>query len=145
MGRYDGVSYALTLIDAYAPGQAGSVLLTVAKDRNGGVGVKGRPVVEVHFAPAANNRTLVTFRRPDTQERGIQAVRHHGQNRQMSGGQQRHPDPGPNCASSASRRRWTRGIEMLELAGRIIRSKEGKRHIFSLVSPCTYRLAKKSA
>jgi hypothetical protein len=36
MGRYDGVSCALSLIDAYGPGQAGSVLLTVGKDRNGG-------------------------------------------------------------------------------------------------------------
>ncbi len=75
MGRYDGVSYALTLVDAYAPGQAGSVLLTVAKDRNGGVGVKGRPVAQIYFMPAADNRTLVSFRVPDDQSSALKPLK----------------------------------------------------------------------
>jgi hypothetical protein len=37
LGRYDGVSYNLTLIEAYSPKHAGAVRLTIAKDRNGGV------------------------------------------------------------------------------------------------------------
>ena len=37
-----------------------------------------------------------------------------------------------------------RAIEMLEQKRRIVRNKEGRRHIFNLMSPCRYRL-KKSA
>ena len=144
MGRYDGVSYALSLIDAYGPGQAGSVLLTVAKDRNGGVGVKGRPVVEVHFTPAENNRTLVTFQRPDIQ----------GEASKLSGimgkiikclEDNNGTLPRTELRKLGKSQTVDKGIEMLELGRRLIRSKEGKSHIFSLVSPCTYRLAKKSA
>lgn len=144
MGRYDGVSYALTLIDPYGPGQAGSVLLTVAKDRNGGVGVKGRPVVEVHFAPAECNRTIVSFRQPDTQGEASKLSAIMGKIvkclEDNSG-----TLPRTELRKLGKSQTVDKGIEMLELAGRIMRSKEGKRHIFSLVSPCTYRLVKKSA
>lgn len=144
MGRYDGVSYALSLIDAYSPGQAGAVLLTVAKDRNGGVGVKGKPVVEVHFTPAENNRTLVTFRLPegrgeDSKVAGIMAkivALLEANNGTVSRTELR---------KLGKSQTVDKGIEMLELGRRIIRSKEGKSHFFSLVASCTYRLGKKSA
>jgi len=144
MGRYDGVSYALSLIEAYSPGQAGAVLLTVAKDRNGGVGVKGKPVVEVHFTPAENNRTLVTFRLPEGR----------GEDSKVAGIMAKIVAILEANNGSASRTELRKlgksqtvdkGIEMLELGRRIIRSKEGKSHFFSLVASCTYRLAKKSA
>ncbi len=144
MGRYDGVSYALSLIEAYSPGQAGAVLLTVAKDRNGGVGVKGKPVVEVHFTPAENNRTLVTYRLPegrgeDSKVAGIMAkivALLEANNGSVSRTELR---------KLGKSQTVDKGIEMLELGRRIIRSKEGKSHFFSLVASCTYRLGKKSA
>ena len=144
IGRYDGVSYALSLIEAYSPGQAGAVLLTVAKDRNGGVGVKGKPVVEVHFTPAENNRTLVTYRLPegrgeDSKLAGIMAkivALLEANNGSVSRTELR---------KLGKSQTVDKGIEMLELGRRIIRSKEGKSHFFSLVASCTYRLGKKSA
>lgn len=143
MGRYDGVSYALTLIEAYAPGQAGAVLLTVAKDRNGGVGVKGKPVVEVHFTPAENSRTLVTFRLPEPQTSSIKPLRTMAKIMELM----------EECkqATKADLRKLgksqmvDRAIELLEQEGRILRSKEGKKHVFNIRGKCTYRLGKKSA
>jgi hypothetical protein len=143
MGRYDGVSYALTLIDAYSPGQAGSVLLTVAKDRNGGIGVKGKPVVEVHFMPAADNRTSVSFRVPDDQTSSIKPLRTMAKIMELL----------DECkqATKADLRKLgksqavDRAIELLEQEGRILRSKEGKKHVFNVQGKCTYRLGKKSA
>jgi hypothetical protein len=38
-----------------------------------------------------------------------------------------------------------RAIELLEQEGRILRSKEGKKHVFNVQGKCTYRLGKKSA
>ena len=144
MGRYDGVSYALSLIDAYSPGVAGSVLLTVAKDRNGGVGVKGRPVVEVHFAPAPDNRTLVTFLAPDAQRETSKLSEIMG--KIVNALEDNNGTlPRAELRKLGKSQMVDRGIEMLELGCRLTRFKEGKRHIFSLVSPCTYRLAKKSA
>ena len=49
-------------------GRPARCLLTVAKDRNGGVGVKGSPVAQIHFMPAADNRTIVSFRHPQKKE-----------------------------------------------------------------------------
>jgi hypothetical protein len=64
MGRYDGVSYSVALGKGYSPTQAGFVRLRVAKDRNGGVGVVGQEMAEIHFTPAGNNRTSVQFKEP---------------------------------------------------------------------------------
>ena len=36
-------------------------------------------------------------------------------------------------------------IELLEQEGRILRSKEGKKHVFNVRGICTYRLVKRSA
>jgi RecA-family ATPase len=143
MGRYDGVSYALTLKDAYSPGQAGAVLLTVAKDRNGGVGVKGRPVAEVYFMPAADNLTIVTFRVPDDQSSSLKPLRTMAKIMELM----------EECkqATKADLRKLgksqmvDRAIELLEQEGSIIRSKEGKKHVFNIRGKCTYRLVKRSA
>jgi len=64
MGRYDGAVYSMKVTQPYAPGKAGAVRLTVAKDRNGGVGPKGSAVAEIHFEPCEDG-TLVTMRKPE--------------------------------------------------------------------------------
>lgn len=51
MGRYDGVSYMVTLAKPYSPTCAGSVKFTIAKDRNGGIGTKGQDVFVAYFEP----------------------------------------------------------------------------------------------
>ena len=144
MGRYDGVSYALTLTDAYSPGQAGSVLLTVAKDRNGGVGVKGKPVLEVHFIPASDNRTLVAFRRPENQSEPSKLA---GIMKKIVEYLQENNGSAPRTAVRKLGKSQTvdEGVTMLEQQGRLMRTKQGKCHIYSLRSLCTYRLGKKSA
>lgn len=143
MGRYDGVSYALSLIDAYAPGLAGSVLLTVAKDRNGGVGVKGKAVAEVHFMPAANNRTLVTFRFPEAQSTSLKPLRTMA--KIMEWMDEWKQATKADLRKLGKSQAVDRAIELLEQEGRILRSKDGKRHVFNLRALCTYRLVKKSA
>ena len=52
MGRYDGVSYMVTLAKPYSPTCAGSVKFTIAKDRNGGIGTKGQDVFVAYFEPS---------------------------------------------------------------------------------------------
>jgi len=57
-GRYDGVSYELTLGKAYSPTVAGYVKLKVTKDRKGGVGPQGTHVVDLHLTPAEKGTDL---------------------------------------------------------------------------------------
>ncbi len=144
MGRYDGVSYALSLIDAYAPGQAGAVQLTVAKDRNGGVGVKGKPVAEVHFTPAAGNRTIVSFKSPDPRDETSKVAKVMAkivEYLKENGGSA----PRTEVRKLGKSQTIDRAVEMLEQSRRITRVKDGRRHIFNLASTCRYRLGKKSA
>ncbi|MEI6070524.1 MAG: AAA family ATPase [Verrucomicrobiae bacterium] len=63
-GRYDGVSYGLQVGIPYTPHQAGFVKLKIAKDRNGGVGPRGKIIAELHFSPGADGRTITEFREP---------------------------------------------------------------------------------
>lgn len=141
MGRYDGVSYALSLIEAYSPGQAGAVLLTVAKDRNGGVGVKGKAVAEVHFTPTADNRTLVTFELPEPQTSSLKPHKTMAKIMELM----------EECkqATKADLRKLGKSqtvdsaIKLLEDEGKIMRSKDGRRHVFTIAGKCTYRLGKK--
>jgi hypothetical protein len=64
LGRYDGAVYTATTVQAYAPTQAGSVRLTISKDRNGGVGPRGHHTAHIHFEPLQEEEpgTLVTIR-----------------------------------------------------------------------------------
>ena len=62
MGRYDGVSYMVTLAKPYSPKQAGAVKFTIAKDRNGGIGTKGEEVFMAYIEPK-NGVTDVQIRR----------------------------------------------------------------------------------
>ena len=66
LGRYDGVSYEAELVEPYSPTIAGKVRLRVSKDRNGGAGVSGQVVAEIHFtpSPACDDTTVVEFREP---------------------------------------------------------------------------------
>lgn len=63
MGRYDGVSYSVTLSAPYSPKQKGSVKFTIAKDRNGGIGTKGEEVFMAFFEPNGEGITDVSIRR----------------------------------------------------------------------------------
>jgi|LauGreDrversion4_2_1035121.scaffolds.fasta_scaffold05195_12 hypothetical protein len=64
LGRYDGAVFTIESGKDYTPEEAGFVRLRVAKDRNGGVGVrKGEIAFEVHFTPEAET-TAVEFRQP---------------------------------------------------------------------------------
>jgi hypothetical protein len=64
LGRYDGAVYQIESGKAYTPEEAGFVRLRVAKDRNGGVGVRcGEIAFEVHFHPMGDG-TQVEFRQP---------------------------------------------------------------------------------
>lgn len=62
MGRYDGVSYMVTLAKPYSPKHSGSVKFTIAKDRNGGIGTKGEDVFMAFFEPK-EDITSVQIRR----------------------------------------------------------------------------------
>lgn len=63
MGRYDGVSYHVTLTSPYSPSQKGSVKFTIAKDRNGGIGAKGEDIFMAFFEPNGQGQTDVSIRR----------------------------------------------------------------------------------
>jgi len=63
LGKFDGVCYSVELGKAYSPTQEGFVRLKVAKDRNGGVGVIGQEVAEIHFTPTDNGKTSVRFKK----------------------------------------------------------------------------------
>ena len=143
LGRYDGVSYNIVLIDAYSPGHAGSVKLVVAKDRNGGVGRVGQAVAEVHFTPEADDRTAVLFRVPDTEsgtfrptviiKKIMALLRDRGE------------------ASARDLRKLGKSqavdlaIQILQEEGAIMLTKIGKKHVYTFRSTCTYRLIKKPA
>lgn len=61
LGRYDGAVFELKVRQPYSPGQPGSVILKVAKDRCGGVGPVGKTIAEISFAPGGNEgETLVS-------------------------------------------------------------------------------------
>ncbi len=71
MGKYDGVSYSVELGQSYSPSLPGHVRLRIAKDRNGGVGVVGQAVAEIHFTPDfLEEQTEVKFRRPPAKNDG---------------------------------------------------------------------------
>lgn len=63
-GRYDGVSYEIVVGEAYTPYIEGYVKLKIQKDRNGGVGPRGKIVAELHFTPGTDGTTITEFREP---------------------------------------------------------------------------------
>jgi hypothetical protein len=64
LGSYNGAVYEVTLGEAYSPAKEGFVRLKIAKDRNGGVGAMGAPVVELHFAPGEGGQTIAFWQTP---------------------------------------------------------------------------------
>jgi len=71
-GRYDGVSYEIAAGKAYTPTIEGFVKLKIQKDRNGGVGPRGKIVAELHFTPnaATTGGTITAFREPAEKQEG---------------------------------------------------------------------------
>jgi len=69
-GRYDGVSYEILDGKPYTPIEEGFVKLKVAKDRNGGVGPKGKVVAELHFIHNPSGGTITAFREPKQKQDG---------------------------------------------------------------------------
>lgn len=61
LGRFDGAVYSVELLKPYSPTTAGAVRLTIAKDRNGGVGYVGQRVAELHFSPGEDGQTETYF------------------------------------------------------------------------------------
>lgn len=61
LGRFDGAVYSVELLKPYSPTTAGAVRLSIAKDRNGGVGYVGQRVAELHFSPGENGMTETYF------------------------------------------------------------------------------------
>jgi hypothetical protein len=64
IARYDGAVYQVELVKPYSPETSGAVRLTIAKDRNGGVGHVGQRIAELHFVPDEDGRTSVSFMHP---------------------------------------------------------------------------------
>lgn len=142
LGRYDGAVYLLDLAKAYSPTEAGSVTLTVAKDRNGGIGPNGHVVVEVHFLPAGDGMTDVVFRgpaqpgpmRPTAIMEKIRAYL-------MANG-----DATKRGLRSAGKSQLVdHAIRVMLDEGSIKMTKRGRGHIYWLTSKCTYRLKPKVA
>ena len=143
LGRYDGVSYNINLGEAYSPGHAGFVTLAIAKDRNGGVGRVGDAVAEVHFTPGESSQTIVSFRVPEPQSDTLKPL---GVMKKIvtlvqECGQVTKAD----LRKLGKSQTVDRAIELLELEGQLLRSMDGKKHVFTLRSVGTYRLVKKSA
>jgi AAA domain len=61
IGRYDGVSYVLILVESYTPNKAGRLSLKVAKDRHGGVGAINQKIGDLVFVPNGDGTTQVDF------------------------------------------------------------------------------------
>ena len=142
LGRYDGVSYKLALIEAYSPQHAGAVRLTIAKDRNGGVGRVGDAVAEVHFAPAESDRTTVSFRKPEAsgtfRPTTIMAkiVAHLKEHKEATKRELR---------SLGKSQAVDLALGILAEEGGILLAQNGRKHVYSLPSPCVYRMREKSA
>ena len=143
LGRYDGVSYNIGLIEAYAPGHAGAVKLTVAKDRNGGVGRVGQTVAEVHFTPESDNRTLVSFRMPEGQAGPFRPTAI--MKKIVTYLQEHNEATARDLRTLGKSQAVDLACQLLQEEGTIVLTKNGKRHVFTLRSPCTYRLRKKTA
>ena len=69
LGRYDGIVYEVLEGKNYTPTEAGYVKLKISKDRQGGVGPRGKIAYEVHFLPKQDadgepSGTAIEFRVP---------------------------------------------------------------------------------
>jgi len=143
LGRYDGASYNLSLIEAYSPGRAGAVRLTIAKDRNGGAGPTGHDIAEVHFAPGDGNLTIVTFRKPEQQGplhrsdavivRIVSLLSSQGEATKRE------------LRSLGKSQAVDQAIRLLTEEGRVLYAKRGCSHVYSLRAKCTYQLRKKAS
>jgi hypothetical protein len=143
LGRYDGVSYNIGLIESYAPGHAGFVKLTVAKDRNGGVGRVGQTIAEVHFTSDSDNRTLVSFRIPEGQDG---AFRPTAIMKKIVTYLQGHNEATARDLRTLGKSQAVDlACQLLQEEGDIVLTKNGRKHVFTLRPRCTYKLIKKSA
>lgn len=135
LGKFDGVCYCVELGKAYSPTSAGFVRLRVAKDRNGGVGMIGQEVAEIHFAPTGDNRTSVAFRAPANKEgRFIPTVLMERVSRHLEG----HPYATTRDLRGLGKSQAIdQAIKELEVAGHISVSKvgPGKPTSYALISP----------
>lgn len=66
LGAIDGVAYTLKTVSSYSRRRAGSAKLTIAKDRNGGVGAIGETAGIMHIEPHADGARVVVRIEPDT-------------------------------------------------------------------------------
>lgn len=142
LGRYDGAVYLLDLEKPYSPTESGSVTLTVAKDRNGGIGPNGHIVVEVHFLPAGDGMTQVVFRRPEQPGpmRPVEIMEKIHAYLMMNG------DATKRGLRTAGKSQLVdHAIRIMLDEGSIKMTKRGRSHVYWLTSKCTYRLKPKAA
>lgn len=140
LGRYDGVSYNITLLEAYSPGCSGAVRLTIAKDRNGGVGRVGNDVAEVHFAPAGNNRTAVSFRKPQEESAVVRPIRTICRIRQYL---EKHEQADKRTLRTLGNAKTIdRTVDFMIAEGSLILTLDGRKHIYTLPITAKYSIGK---
>ncbi len=140
LGRYDGVVYSLEVVDPYSPGQKGSVCLTIAKDRNGGVGPNGRKVVEIEFAPGDGNQTAVTFSKPQDNATSNRPIRTMSRIRKYL---EVHEQADKRTLRTLGKAETIdRTVELMVEEGGLIRTIDGRRHLFSLPVGANYSIGK---
>jgi len=131
LGRYDGVSYSVELIQAYAPKMEGRARLRISKDRNGGVGAAGQAVVEIGFTPESD-ATRVDFKEPVDAKAFQPTV--------LMTKICRHLKLSPNASKNDLRalgksQYVDQAIEELAKGGHIKIGSEGQRHTFTVLEP----------
>ena len=130
-GRYDGVSYEVVLGKAYTPKVEGFVKLKIAKDRNGGIGPKGRVVAEVHFTPSEDGSTVVSFRQPECQAGGFRPTAIMDKIMALLGKQ---PTANKRELRACGKSQWVdAAIDILTRDKRIQCNKVGKSFVYSLL------------
>ena len=140
LGRYDGVSYNISLVEAYSPGCAGAVRLTIAKDRNGGVGRVGDDVAEVHFAPGGGNRTAVSFRKPQEESAVVRPIRTICRIRQYL---EKHEQADKRTLRTLGNAKTIdRTVDFMIAEGSLILTVEGRRHVYTLPITAKYSIGK---
>lgn len=140
LGRYDGVSYNISLVEAYSPGCAGAVRLTVAKDRNGGVGRVGDDIADVHFAPAGGNRTAVSFKKPEEESTVVRPIRTIFRIRQYL---EKHEQADKRTLRTlGSAKTIDRTVDFMIAEGSLLLTVEGRKHVYTLPITGKYSIGK---
>jgi hypothetical protein len=140
LGRYDGVVYLLDLVDAYSPGQKGAVSLTIAKDRNGGIGPNGITVAEVQFSPGAGNQTTVIFKKPEESSTVARPIRTIFRIRKYL---EEHGQADKRTLRTLGKSETIDStVDFMIAEGSLILTVEGRKHVYTLPVTANYAIGK---